>query len=138
MSPRLRGPIGNDNENLLLLHSTNRGAVLFRQSRFVKLVLWLDSWLLSAGAPVKTTSEYIGILALHVVAYAGFERYCPLETLPQNSDVKSPSTYRDFISIIVKNVLAILVLPQWVFRIPFCRQNGCKSDVRSRSSRNTC
>ena len=46
----------------------------------------VDSWLSSAGAPVKTTSEDIRILALHVVAYAGFERCYPFETLPKNGE----------------------------------------------------
>ena len=79
----------------------------------------VNSWLSSSSAPVKTTAEDTRTLALHVLAYAGFQRSYPFRTILKDGDARPPSTYRDSISIILKNVLVILVLPQWVFRVPF-------------------
>ncbi|KAL8909702.1 MAG: hypothetical protein Q9207_000011 [Kuettlingeria erythrocarpa] len=77
------------------------------------------SWSQHQGG-LKSTSDDTRTLALHVLAYAGFQKSYPFRSM--TSDSTEPSTYRDSISIILKNILVIIVLPPSVFRIPFLPQ----------------
>lgn len=79
----------------------------------------VDSWLLLEKEGLKSTSEDTRTLALHVLAYAGFQKSYPFRSIAKDNEARQPSTYRDSLSIILKNVLVILVLPPWAFRIPF-------------------
>ncbi|KAL8889132.1 MAG: hypothetical protein Q9192_006062, partial [Flavoplaca navasiana] len=69
---------------------------------------------------LNTTSDDTRTLALHVLAYAAFQRSYPFRSMSHQSS--HPSTYRDSILIILKNILVIIVLPAAVFRIPFLPQ----------------
>ena len=78
----------------------------------------LDIWLSDRQGGVKSTSEDTRTLALHVLAFAGFQKSYPFRSTAKDSEVSQPSTYRDSLSIILRNILVILVLPPAVFRIP--------------------
>ncbi|KAI4269592.1 MAG: hypothetical protein LQ337_007188 [Flavoplaca oasis] len=65
----------------------------------------------------NTTSDDTRTVALHVLAYAAFQRSHPFRSTSYQSS--HPSTYRDSISIILKNILVIIVLPAAIFRILF-------------------
>ena len=67
----------------------------------------------------KNTSEDIRTLALHVLAYVGFQESYTFESVVKsNEKSRKPSTYRDSLSIILRNVLVVIILPSMAFRIP--------------------
>lgn len=68
---------------------------------------------------VQSTSEDVRTLALHVLAYAGFQKSYPFTSIVKDPKDRKPSNYRDAISIILQNVVIIMVLPASVFSIPF-------------------
>lgn len=78
----------------------------------------VDGWLRDSDGGARSTSEDITTLALHVMAYAGFQKSYPFRSTVKDSEVQPPATYRDALSIILRNILVILVLPAAVFRIP--------------------
>lgn len=63
------------------------------------------------------TSEDVRTLALHVLAYAGFQKSYPFKSFAKDSE--TPSSYRDSLSIILRNALVVMVVPSSVFSIPF-------------------
>ena len=75
-------------------------------------------WLPDRQGGVKSTLEDTRTLALHVLAFAGFQKSYPFRSTAKDSGALQPSTYRDSLSIILRNILVILVLPPAVFRIP--------------------
>ncbi|KAI4262094.1 MAG: hypothetical protein L6R35_007391, partial [Caloplaca aegaea] len=66
---------------------------------------------------LSSTSDDTRTLALDVLAYAGFQKSYPFQGKTHQSN--QPITYRDSLSIILQNILLIIVLPPFVFRIPF-------------------
>ena len=79
----------------------------------------VNSWLLESKDGSKNTSEDIRTLALHVLAYVGFQKSYPFASVAKTNGVRQPSTYRDSLAIILHNVLVVLVLPTIAFQIPF-------------------
>ena len=77
----------------------------------------IEAWLPDTRGGSRSTTEDTRTLALHVLAYAGFQKSYPFASTPKD-DAAPPSTYRDALSLILKNILVILVLPSVVFRIP--------------------
>ena len=67
----------------------------------------------------KNTSHDTRTLALHVLAYVGFQKSYPFQSVAKTSKMLQPSTYRDSLSIILQNVLVVIVLPTVAFRVPF-------------------
>lgn len=78
----------------------------------------VDVWLSDKTESKRSTSEDVRTLALHVLAYAGFQKSYPFTSIAKDSEGQPPSTYRDALSLILKNILVILVLPPAAFRIP--------------------
>ncbi|KAL8932284.1 MAG: hypothetical protein Q9211_006405 [Gyalolechia sp. 1 TL-2023] len=76
-----------------------------------------DSWAQHDEGGLTTTSDDTRTLALHVLAHAGFQRSYTFQSMNHASD--HPSSYRDSLSIILQHILLIIVLPPFVFRIPF-------------------
>ena len=79
----------------------------------------LESWLACEKAGSKSTSEDTRTLALHVLAYVGFQNSYSFKSVVKDTNVQQPSTYRDSLAIVLKNILVIIVLPGLAFRIPF-------------------
>lgn len=79
----------------------------------------LHSWLPHNDRGLESTSEDARTLALHVLAFAGFQKSYPFQSVARDNEAQRPSSYRDSLSIILQNVLVIIVLPSVVFRIPF-------------------
>lgn len=79
----------------------------------------IHSWLPHNVRGLTSTSEDARILALHVLAYARFQKSYPFQSVTRGSEAQRPSTYRDSLAIILGNVLVIIVLPPVVFRILF-------------------
>ena len=79
----------------------------------------VNSWLLESRDGSKNTSEDLRTLALHVLAYVGFQKSYPFTSVAKTTGIRQPSTYRDSLSIILQNVLVVLVLPSIAFQIPF-------------------
>ena len=77
----------------------------------------VDASLPSSKEDKRSTTEDTRTLALHVLAYAGFQKSYPFESTAKDNEVLPPSTYRDSLSLILRNILVILVLPPGVFRI---------------------
>ena len=78
----------------------------------------LDCWT-SQSQGLTSTNEDVRTLALHVLAYAGFQKSYPYKSVAKDSTSEMPSTYRDSISLILKNAILIMVVPAKVFFIPF-------------------
>ena len=78
----------------------------------------VHKWLSDQGEGSKNTSEDTRTLALHILAYVGFQKSYPFKSVAKTSEVQHPLTYRDSLAIILKNVLVVIVLPAVVFRIP--------------------
>ena len=68
---------------------------------------------------VKETSEDVRTLALHVLAYAGFQKSYPFASAGKVSTATDSSTYRDSLSLILRNALVIMVFPEKAFSLPF-------------------
>ena len=79
----------------------------------------LRSWLAYGQKGVPSTSDDSRTLALHVLAFAAFQKSYPIVRLVNEDSSDRPTTYRDPVDIILKNVLIILVLPVKAFKIPF-------------------
>ena len=79
----------------------------------------LQAWLSRSPTGLSSTSEDVRTLALHVLAYAGFQKSYPFHSVVKDSQGKQPLTYRDSLSIILKNILVIIVLPAKAFDLPF-------------------
>lgn len=68
---------------------------------------------------LKCTSDDTRTLALHVLAYAAFQKSYPFESAVREHAIDQPLTYRDSLSIILTNALVIIVMPVKAFDIPF-------------------
>lgn len=79
----------------------------------------LQSWLSYDLNGLKCTADDTRTLALHVLAYAGFQRSYPFQSAAKENAVDQPSTYRDSLSIILKNIFMVMILPTKAFQIPF-------------------
>lgn len=79
----------------------------------------VDSWLSDSEKGSKSTSEDTRTLALHVLAYVAFKKSYPFKSVAKSSEVQEPSTYRDSLAIVLRNVLVVIVLPAIAFRLPF-------------------
>ena len=81
----------------------------------------LDTWVFtdpSSTVPQHSPSTTDGstALALHVLAYAGFQKSVPFNVVDSTDD--QVSTYRA-LSIILRNTLLLIVVPQRLFALPF-------------------
>lgn len=79
----------------------------------------LRSWLAYGQTGVPSTADDSRTLALHVLAFAAFQKSYPFASLVNKDSSDRPTTYRDSLAIILKNVLIILVLPVKAFELPF-------------------
>ena len=79
----------------------------------------LQSWMSYDTNGLNCTPDDTRTLALHVLAYAAFQKSYPFESAVKETAVDQPLTYRDSLSIILKNALVIMVLPVKAFEIPF-------------------
>jgi hypothetical protein len=79
----------------------------------------LQSWLSYDLNGLKCTADDTRTLALHVLAYAGFQKLYPFRSVAKENAADQPSTYRDSLSIMLKNILVVMVLPTKAFQIPF-------------------
>lgn len=75
----------------------------------------IDTWVSDKKGNTRSTVEDTRTLALHVLAYAGFQKSYPFSSTAKD---RPPSTYRDALSLILRNILVILVLPPAAFRLP--------------------
>ena len=79
----------------------------------------LHSWMSYGADGLNCTCDDARTLALHVLAFAAFQKSYPFKSVVKADDVDQPLTYRDSISIILDNALLIMVLPVKAFNIPF-------------------
>lgn len=79
----------------------------------------LQSWLSYGADGLNCTSDDARTLALHVLAYAAFQKSYPFESAVREHAIDQPLTYRDSLAIILKNALVIIVMPVKAFDIPF-------------------
>ncbi|KAL8713214.1 MAG: hypothetical protein Q9220_002735 [cf. Caloplaca sp. 1 TL-2023] len=80
----------------------------------------LDFWMSCGPDGTTSTCEDLRTLALNVLAFAGFQNSYPWQSQQQQkSDRKTLTSYRDSLSIILRNILFILVLPTKAFDLPF-------------------
>ena len=78
----------------------------------------LTSWLSNDRQGLRCTADDTRQLAINVLAFAGFQKSYPFQSSAKGVATDRPSTYRDSLSIILKNALLIMVLPAKVFSIP--------------------
>ena len=78
----------------------------------------LKSWLSNDRQGLRCTADDTRQLAINVLAFAGFQKSYPFQSSTKRVAADRPSTYRDSLSIILKNALLIMVLPAKMFRIP--------------------
>ena len=79
----------------------------------------LKYWLSQGSFGVTSSSDDARTLALDVLAYVGFQKSYPWQSTTRRIDSDRPLSYRDSLSIILKNILTIVVLPQAFWNIPF-------------------
>lgn len=79
----------------------------------------VHSWLSHDRTGLTSTSEDTRTLALDVLAFAGFQKSYPFRSTADGQGVETPSSYRDSLSLILRNALVIMVLPEKAFHIPF-------------------
>lgn len=79
----------------------------------------LQSWISYDVNGLNCTSDDTRTLTLHVLAYAAFQKSYPFESITREHAIYQPLTYRDSLSIILKNALVIMVMPVKAFDIPF-------------------
>ena len=79
----------------------------------------LQSWMSYDVNGLNCTSDDTRTLALHVLAYAAFQKSYPFASVVKENAIDQPLTYRDSLSIILKNCLVIMVMPVQAFDIPF-------------------
>ena len=79
----------------------------------------LQSWMSYDMNGLNCTPDDTRTLALHVLAYAAFQKSYPFKSAVRENVVDQPLTYRDSLSIILKNALVIMILPVKAFDIPF-------------------
>ena len=78
----------------------------------------LQSWLSNDRQGLRCTADDTRQLAINVLAFAGFQKSYPFRGSAKGIAADRPSTYRDSLSIILKNALLIMVLPAKAFQIP--------------------
>ena len=78
----------------------------------------IESWLSHQWEGSNTTSEDTRTLALHVLAYVGFQKSYPFKSATRNSETEEPATYRDSLSVVLSNILVIIILPTFLFQMP--------------------
>ena len=83
----------------------------------------LESW---DSQVVAGTAEDVRTLALHVLAYAGFQKSYPFKSIAEEHGAEPPSSYRDSLSLILRNVLIIMVVPEIIFSVPFLPRKWAK------------
>lgn len=79
----------------------------------------LQSWLAYDANGLNCTCDDTRTLALHVLAFAAFQKSYPFNSAIKEGAIDQPLTYRDSLSIILKNALVIMVMPVKAFDIPF-------------------
>ena len=79
----------------------------------------LQSWMSYGVDGLNSTSDDARTLALHVLAYAAFQKSYPFKSAVREHAIDQPLTYRDSLAIILKNALVIMVMPVKAFDIPF-------------------
>lgn len=75
----------------------------------------IESWLSHEREGLKSTSQDTRTLALHVIAYVGFQKSYPFMSTTKKSETQEPATYRDSLSVVLQNILAIIVLLAFIF-----------------------
>ena len=78
-----------------------------------------QSWMSYDAGGLKCTCDDVRTLALHVLAFAAFQKSYPFESTVKRDAVDRPLTYRDSLSIILNNALLIMVLPVKAFDVSF-------------------
>lgn len=85
----------------------------------------LKSWCSQSQNGVLATPDDTRTLALHVLAYVGFQKSYPFDSISHNTARNQISlTYRDSIAIILENALVIMILPEKAFTLPFLPQRS--------------
>ena len=79
----------------------------------------LQSWMSYDTNGLNCTPDDTRTLALHVLAYAAFQKSYPFKSAVRGNAVDQPLTYRDSLSIILENALVIMVMPVKAFDISF-------------------
>ena len=79
----------------------------------------LTWWTSHESSELTSTSEDTRTLALHVLAYAGFQQSYPFKSTSKDTRLGQRLTYRDSISLILENIFAILVFPSRAFSLSF-------------------
>ena len=79
----------------------------------------LHSWMSYDVNGLNCTPDDTRTLALHVLAYAAFQKSYPFKSAVRGKAVEQPLTYRDSLSIILENALMIMIMPVKAFDIPF-------------------
>ena len=78
----------------------------------------IQSWLSHGKEGLKSTSEDTRTLALHVLAYVGFQKSYPFKIAIKQSEGQEPATYRDSLSVVLQNILVIIIVPAFLFQMP--------------------
>ena len=80
----------------------------------------LKSWLSGREDGVYSTPDDTRTLALHVLAFAAFQKSYPFESISKTAFKDAGSlTYRDSIAMILENIFTILIFPEAAFSISF-------------------
>lgn len=79
----------------------------------------LQCWSLQTQAGLSSTATDVRTLALHVLAYVGFQKSYPFGSISKDAQGSGTSTYRDSLAIILHHVLIAVVLPAKIFDLPF-------------------
>ena len=80
----------------------------------------LKLWCSAPKEGFTTTANDTRTLALHVLAYAAFQKSYPFNSASKAGvNDETSMTYRDALSIILKNAMVVLVVPRFSFALPF-------------------
>ena len=75
----------------------------------------MELWLVHEEEGLNSTSEDTRTLALYVLAYVSFQNSYPFKSAIKKGETQEPATYRDSLSVVLRNILVIIVLPSFLF-----------------------
>lgn len=93
-------------------------------------------WSLQTETGLSSTATDVGTLALHVLAYVGFQKSYPFGSISKDAEGSGTSNYRDSLAIILHHVLIAVVLPAKIFDLPFLPAKWKRVGLAKRNFRN--
>ncbi len=79
----------------------------------------LQSWLSYDVNGLQCTADDTRTLALHVLAYAVFQKSYPFRSITEENVADQQSTYQDSLAIILKNIFMVMIFPTKTFEFSF-------------------